>query len=82
VVIASGDHEIGPHAHRGGRLIPRPVVIEDGVWIGAGALILPGVTIGAGAIVGAGALVTKSVAPDTVVGGVPARVIRTLADNA
>jgi acetyltransferase-like isoleucine patch superfamily enzyme len=52
------------------------VTIEDGVWIGAGAIILKGVRIGAGAIVGAGSVVTRDVAPRTVVGGNPARVIR------
>lgn len=54
----------------------RPVVIEDEVWIGAGAIITPGVTVGRGAVVAAGAVVTSDVAPDTVVGGVPATFIR------
>ncbi len=53
-----------------------PIVIADNVWIGFGAIILPGVTIGQGSIVGAGAVVTKSVEPFSVVGGVPARLIR------
>ena len=52
------------------------VVIEDDVWIGTRAIILHGVTIGRGAIVGAGAVVTKSVPPYAIVGGVPARVIK------
>lgn len=52
-----------------------PVVIEDDVWIGASATILPGVTIHRGAIVGAGAVVTKDVPPYVVVGGVPAKII-------
>jgi acetyltransferase-like isoleucine patch superfamily enzyme len=56
-----------------------PVVIEDDVWIGEGACILPGVRIGRNAIVGANAVVTRDVAPFTIVGGVPARVIRKLA---
>jgi galactoside O-acetyltransferase len=51
------------------------IVIEDDVWIGAGAIVLPGVTIGKGAVVAAGAVVTASVAPYTIVGGVPARPI-------
>jgi len=53
-----------------------PIVIEDDVWIGFGAVILPGVTIGRGSIVGASAVVTKDVAPCSIVGGVPARLIR------
>ena len=57
---------------------PRPVVIEEDVWIGAKASILPGVTIGRGAIVGVSAVVTTSVPAYTVVGGVPAREIRKL----
>jgi len=52
------------------------VVIEDGAWIGGNASILGGVLIGRGAVVGAGAVVTKDVAPYTIVGGVPAKVIR------
>jgi maltose O-acetyltransferase len=55
---------------------PKLVVIEDDVWIGARAIILPGVRIGRGAIVGAGAVVTKDVPPFTIVGGNPARVIK------
>lgn len=59
-----------------------PVVIEDGAWIGEGACILPGVRIGCHAIVGANAVVTRDVPPFTVVGGVPARIIKTLPTNA
>ena len=54
----------------------RPVRIGRRAWIGAGATILPGVTIGENAVVGAGSVVTKDVAPDTIVAGNPARVIR------
>lgn len=52
------------------------VVIEDDVWIGARVIILPGVTIGKGSIVGAGAVVTKDVPPYSIVGGVPAKVLK------
>jgi acetyltransferase-like isoleucine patch superfamily enzyme len=55
-----------------------PVVIEDDVWLGTNAVVLPGVRVGRGAIVGAGAVVTADVAPFTVVAGVPARPVRTL----
>jgi acetyltransferase-like isoleucine patch superfamily enzyme len=53
-----------------------PVTIEDDVWIGANAVILPGVTIGRHAVVAAGAVVTTDVLENTVVGGVPARIIK------
>jgi acetyltransferase-like isoleucine patch superfamily enzyme len=53
-------------------------VIGKNVWIGSNATILPGVTIGDGSIVAAGAVVTKDVPPNTVVGGVPARIIKTV----
>lgn len=54
----------------------QPIVIKKGAWIGARAVILPGVTVGEGAVVASGAIVTKDVAPRTVVGGNPARVIK------
>lgn len=56
----------------------KSVIIEDDVWIGANAVILPGVTIGQHSVVAAGAVVTHDVPPYTVVGGVPAKVIKKL----
>ena len=53
-------------------------IIQDDVWIGAGAIIFPKVKIGKGSVVGAGAIVTKDVSPKTVVAGVPAQVIKKL----
>lgn len=52
------------------------IVVEDDVWIGAGAIITDGVTIGKGAVVAAGAVVTTDIPPHTLVGGVPARVLK------
>lgn len=54
----------------------KPVTIEDDVWVGANAVILPGVTIGNHCVVAAGAVVTKDVPPHSLVAGVPAKVIK------
>lgn len=59
-------------------LIPKAIHIKKNAWIGAGATILPGVTIGENAVVAAGAVVSKNVAPNTVVGGVPAKFIKNI----
>ena len=76
VNLASENHPIDPTQR--GFLIGQPVVIEDNVWIGAAATILPGVTVGKNSIVAAGSVVTKNVPPNTIVGGVPAKVIKTI----
>ena len=56
----------------------KPVVIGDDVWIGANAVILPGVTIGRHCVVAAGAVVTKDVPDNSVVAGVPAKILKQL----
>lgn len=59
-------------------LIIKKIIIEDDVWIGAGAIILPGVTIHHGAVIGANAVVNQDVEANTVVGGIPAHFIKTI----
>lgn len=78
VVIITSHHGIGTPEFRAGTVQPRPVIIETGAWVAAGVIILPGVTVGSGAVIAAGAVVAADVLPNTLVGGIPARLIRTL----
>lgn len=78
VRIISDSHEIGEASHRAGVGKTEEILIEDGAWIGAGAVVLGGVTIGAGSVVAAGAIVVNSVPSNTVVAGVPARFVRSI----
>ena len=74
VVLATLNHDLNP-ANRAS-MTYAPIYIGKNVWIGANATVLAGITIGDGAIVAAGAVVTKDVEPNTIVGGVPAKVIK------
>ncbi len=74
--LTDGDHGTLPGKRIGGQpMKTAPVVLEDSVWLGAGVIVLKGVRIGRGAVVGAGAVVTRDVAAQTTVGGIPARTI-------
>ena len=79
VVIATLNHDLIPEKR--GSMLPAPVKIGNGVWIGAHATILSGVTIGNGAVVAAGAVVTKDVPANTVVGGVPAKILKAIKEG-
>ena len=76
VQIYTAAHDLQPESRIQGWEVAKPIVIEDNVWIGGGAILLPGVTIGRNAVVGAGTVVPRSVPANTVVVGNPARVIR------
>jgi maltose O-acetyltransferase len=76
VQIYTAAHDLQAKTRIQGWEVAKPIVIEENVWIGGGAILLPGVSIGRNAVVGAGAVVTRNVPANTVVVGNPARVIR------
>lgn len=80
VSIITAGHPLEPSRRRA-VTIGKPVVIERNVWIAAGATIIGGVTVGENSVVAAGSVVTKDVPPNTLVGGNPARVIRSIGDE-
>lgn len=76
VVLCTLNHDFDPKKR--GTTIPSPIIIGKNVWIGANVTIVPGVTVGDNAIIAAGAVVTKDVEKDTIVGGVPAKTIKSI----
>ena len=82
VSLLTVSHEIGAPWLRSGRSTSNPITIGDGVWIASRVTVLPGVSIGNGAVVAAGSIVTRDVPPNTLVAGVPARVVRELDGSA
>lgn len=79
VNLITTNHPVHPAERRA--TISQPIVIKKGAWIGAAVTILPGVTVGENAIVAAGAVVTKDVPDNSIVGGVPAKFIKSIADQ-
>ncbi len=80
VSIITTGHPLEPSQRRAATIGKR-IVIERNVWIAAGAIIVGGVTVGENSVVAAGSVVTKDVLPNTLVGGNPARVIRSIGDT-
>jgi len=76
VNLTSENHPVEPENRK--VLVPKAVVIKRNAWIGAAATILPGVTVGENAVVAAGAVVSRDVPANSIVGGVPARVLKTM----
>lgn len=76
VVLATLNHGIEPKKR--GNLYPKPIIIGNSVWIGGNVSILPGVVLGDNVIVGAGAVVTKSFPANVIIGGIPAKIIKTI----
>jgi maltose O-acetyltransferase len=82
VQFLTSTHDVGPPWWRAGQTTVAPILVQEGSWIGAGAIILGGVTIGRGCVVGAGAVVTRDCAPNGLYAGVPAVRKRDLPDFA
>lgn len=77
VSLITDGHPIAP-SQRQAYVVAKPIVIERGVWIAAGAVVIGGVTIGENSVVAAGSVVTKDVPANTLVGGNPAQIIRSI----
>lgn len=75
-LISTVNHPLSPSRRRQHLAVAKPVTIGNDVWIGGNVTILPGITIGSGAVIAAGAVVTRNVPDNTIVAGVPAKVVR------
>ncbi len=79
VNIISASHPVSP-LERFDYVLGKPIVIKNNVWIAAGVVIIGGVTVGENSVIAAGSVVTKDVPPNTLVGGNPAKIIRSIID--
>lgn len=81
VTLTTTGHPVHPSRRTDFGRFSEPVVIEDKVWIGSNAVVLPGVRIGYGSVIGAGSVVSRSIPPMTVAMGTPCRVVRDITDE-
>jgi galactoside O-acetyltransferase len=81
VTLTTTGHPVHPERRADFGRFSEPIVIEDKVWIGSNAVVLPGVRIGYGSVVGAGSVVSRSIPPMAVAVGTPCRVIRRITDE-
>ena len=81
VLITAVNHPLSPAGRRNRIGIPKPVKIGNDVWIGGNVTILPGVTIGNNVVIAAGAVVTKDIPDNSLVGGVPAKLIKKIPND-
>lgn len=81
VLITTANHPLNPMSRRKHLAIAKPVKIGNDVWIGANVIILPGVTIGNNVVIAAGAVVSEDIPDNSLVGGVPAKFIKTLPND-
>ncbi|MDQ0593594.1 acetyltransferase-like isoleucine patch superfamily enzyme [Chryseobacterium ginsenosidimutans] len=79
VNLITENHPINPNERQA--LLTKPILIKRKAWVGAGVTILPGVTVGENSIVAAGAVVSKDVPDNTIVGGVPAKIIKEISNE-
>ncbi|WP_408638369.1 maltose acetyltransferase domain-containing protein [Paenibacillus aestuarii] len=81
VTISTTGHPIDAELRATGQMYAFPVIIEDNVWIGSGAVINPGVTIGKNSVIGAGSIVTRDIPPNVVAVGSPCKVLRQITEE-
>ncbi|MFF1544405.1 sugar O-acetyltransferase [Streptomyces sp. NPDC058291] len=81
VTLTTTGHPVHPARRADFGRFSEPIVIEDKVWIGSNAVVLPGVRIGYGSVIGAGSVVSRSIPPMSVALGTPCRVIRPITDD-